>query len=287
MRINFQLTKPRAYLLAVAAAFLAPIGIPNMGVDWPFLFTVGLVLMAWLSIKWGKLKLLEYKSHTWEMILGVIIIAADYAENFYFHSFLGLIDMLAVFAAVSLAFYGIRSFKFFWVPGAYIVILLSGYYIEDALPQTVGLQIWLANIMASGMQVLGVHASVSGYLVVLGSGSKTLLLSVEGPCTGIQGILAFGMLSSMAVLDIKTKWTRLAILLAVGFIGAFLINIVRLFVVFLTFQYLGVAAGTQMHVYAGYTLFIVWVLVFWSVAFKYLPTGNPTPTQMAAMAPPK
>ncbi|MGI0083585.1 MAG: hypothetical protein ACREBQ_00730, partial [Nitrososphaerales archaeon] len=54
LRFKLELTKPRAYLLAVALVFLIPISIPVMGVDWPFLFTVGLVLIAWVSIKWGS-----------------------------------------------------------------------------------------------------------------------------------------------------------------------------------------------------------------------------------------
>jgi len=70
---------------------------------------------------------------------------------------------------------------------------------------------------------------------------------------------------------------RLAIVFAVGFIGAFLINIVRLFGVFLAFEYLGVSVGTDVHVYLGYSLFIVWVLVFWSLAFRYLTPRQGTP----------
>jgi len=63
--------------------------------------------------------------------------------------------------------------------------------------------------------------------------------------------------------------SRLAVTLAVGFIGAFLINNVRLFGDFLAFEFLGVDDGNMVHVYFGYSL-IVWVLVFWSLAFKYL-----------------
>jgi exosortase/archaeosortase family protein len=76
--------------------------------------------------------------------------------------------------------------------------------------------------------------------------------------------------STMSVLDMKTKPARLAAVLAIGFIGAFLINIVRLFGVFLAFEFLGSDIGNMVHVYLGYSLFIVWVLVFWSVAFRYL-----------------
>ncbi|MGI0078333.1 MAG: archaeosortase/exosortase family protein [Nitrososphaerales archaeon] len=286
LRFKLELTKPRAYLLAVALVFLIPISIPVMGVDWPFLFTVGLVLIAWVSIKWGSIKAVQNKSRWWEMVLGGAVIAIDYAENIYFHSFLGLIDMLAVFVAVTIAFYGVKSMKFFWVPAGYIVILLAGYQIEYYVPSVQGLQVWLANLMASLMQSLGVHATATGDVVILGSSSSQLSLQVDGPCTGIQGVLAFGMLSSMAVLDIKAKWSRILPLFAIGFFGAFLINIARLFGVFLTFEYLGVELGKTMHVYLGYTLFIVWVLVFWMIAFKYLPSA-PIGNRMGALPPPK
>jgi exosortase len=283
---QFKLTRNWTYLFTIAVAFLLPIAIPGFGVDWPFLFTIGLVLIAWLTIKWATFKALPFRSNTWEIILGVAIVAIDYAWNVHSGSFLGLIDMLAVFVAISIAFYGIKAMKFFWVPAMYILILLIGYQIEYNVPSTQGLQVWMANLMASFMNVLGVKTTVAGSLVVMQSGSTSLLLSVEGPCTGLQGVLAFGMLSSVAVLDIKTSRYRLGFFLAMGLIGSFLINIVRLFVVFLTFEYAGVDAGTTMHVYLGYTLFIAWVLLFWMIAFKYLPQV-PSRTTLGAVRPPK
>ena len=105
--------------------------------------------------------------------------------------------------------------------------------------------------------------------------SSVIGLNVEGDCTGIQGILAFGMLSTMAVLDVKTKMSRIVPLLVLGFVGAFLTNIVRLFGVFVSFEYLGIAIGTDVHVYLGYLLFIVWVMIFWSLAFRYLVPNSP------------
>jgi exosortase/archaeosortase family protein len=56
---------------------------------------------------------------------------------------------------------------------------------------------------------------------------------------------------------------RLSIpIFAIGFIGAFLANIVRLLVICLTFFSFGVDAGVAMHVYSGYVVFVVWVLAF-------------------------
>jgi exosortase/archaeosortase family protein len=87
----------------------------------------------------------------------------------------------------------------------------------------------------------------------------------------------------MAVLDIKVSKKRLFLVLAIGFIGVFLIDLARLGSIFLAFYYFGTAAGETMHTYLGYSLFIAWVLVYWSVSFKYL---IPHPVQTSGLISP-
>lgn len=258
------------FAIFLSASFLAPIAIPNMGIDYPYFFIMVLVLTAWFSIKWSSIKNLPSNTRLVWFLIGGAMIAADYFYNFVTVSRLGLIDMLILLSGLVVAFYGISSFKTFWVPVMYGVVLLAGYQIENFLPNFVALQNWMATTMTTSMQVLGISASVSGHMVTLNTTSGPLLLNVESDCTGVQGILAFGLLSTMAVLDIKAKVSRLVPLFIIGFVGAFLINIVRLIGVFLTFEFLGIAAGTQVHVYLGYVLFIIWVMAFWSLAFRYL-----------------
>lgn len=261
---------PRTFVGALAAAFLAPALIPGMGIDYPYFFIMVLVLAAWFSFKWPSVKGLSSRGGLAEVSLGFLLIAGDYAQNIYFRSELGVLDIIVIFSSLALIFYGVRSLRLFWVPAAYGIILLLGYQLESLIPNYVALQQWLASLMASAMQGLGVTAVVSGQIVYLNTGETLIGLNVESACTGLQGILAFGMLSTMAVLDVKVKASRLVPLLALGFAGAFLINIARLFVVFVTFEYLGIGLGTAVHVYAGYLLFVAWVMVFWMIAFRYL-----------------
>jgi exosortase len=268
----------------MAAAFLLPAILPRMSLDYPYFFIMVIVLMAWFIMKWETYRAIDLKSRRIEVILGVGIIAADYAENAISGSSIGLIDLTLIFSALIITFFGLRAFRFFWVPVAYGLVLLLGYQIENSIPNYAALQDWMAGVMASSMNFLGVSASVSGHVVALNTGTSTLLLSIEGDCTGIQGILAFGMLSTMALLDMKPKVSRLIPLFVVGFAGAFLINILRLIVVFLTFEFLGVDAGTTMHVYFGYIIFVAWVMVFWALAFRYLaphPAAGLSPTPIS------
>ena len=266
------------FVVAFVASLLLPSLLPTVTENLTWIFVVVITLCAWLIIKWDALKVLKKRSNMWEVALGVGAIAAIYAENYALHKEVGLIDMALIVAAITVAFYGFRSARFFIVPAAYLVILIAGYQIESSLPQVTGLELWEAGLMTSFMRSLGIHATLSGNVVTLPTPTGPLALQVANACTGIKGILAFGTLSSMAVLDIKVSYRRLVGILAIGFIGTFLIDLVRLASIFVTFFYIGVSAGETMHIYLGYTLFIAWVLIYWGISFRYL-IPRPAPVQ--------
>ncbi|MGD0477326.1 MAG: archaeosortase/exosortase family protein [Nitrososphaerales archaeon] len=265
------LSRANFFILAVAAAYLLPLVIPNVGLDYQYFFITVIVLFAWFLFKWNRVKAITQKSGKVEILLGSSLIVADYAFNAMRGSNVGILDLLIIFLGAVIVFYGIRSLRIFWVPLTYGVILLAGYQIEYYTPNFTVLQDWLAGLMASTLSAMGISSVAFGHIVSMTMQDGTpLALDVDSACTGVQGILAFGMLSTMALLDLKPRMSRLIPIFAVGFAGAFLVNIVRLLAVFLTFEFAGVDAGTAMHVYFGYTIFIAWVLVFWSLAFKYL-----------------
>jgi len=120
--------------------------------------------------------------------------------------------------------------------------------------------------------------TVNGEVVSMStSNGAPILLDVGGPCTGVQGIIAFGMLSTMALLDLKPTMARLIPVFALGFAGAFLINIVRLLLMFLTYEFASLDVAITLHIYVGYIVFIAWVVAFWAIAFRYLvPRGQVT-----------
>jgi exosortase/archaeosortase family protein len=283
-RLN--LSRSSAFVLILVAAFLLPAAIPTVGIDYPYFFIFVIVLFAWFLIKWDSVKAMEHKSSIAEMILGAGVIGADYAQNAFRGSNVGLIDLMVIFLASIILVYGLKSMARFWVPVAYGIVLLAGYQIENVLPNYVALQDWLAGVMVGSLRALGIGAAVSGHLVTMNLANGTpVALDVASDCTGLQGILAFGMLSTMALLDMKPKMSRLVPIFAAGFLGAFLINIVRLIVVFLTFEYFGISAGSTMHVYFGYIIFIFWVLAFWMIAFKYLGPARGVLPQQATLVP--
>jgi len=280
-----QYTRANIFGLTLVVGFLLPAAVPGVGIDYPYFFILVIVLMAYFLIKWDSVKKITDKSTLPEMALAIVVIGAVYAYKAIEGVPVGLLDLLVIFLGAVVFSFGLRALKKFWIPVAYGVILLAGYQIENYTPNFVSLQNWLAGVLAGSVRGLGIGASATGELVTMTTPSGApLVLDVSSDCTGIQGILAFGMLSTMTLLDFKPRMSRLVPIFAIGFLGAFVINIVRLIVVFLTFEYLGVDAGTTMHVYFGYIIFIVWVLAFWFVAFKYLgPPRGAIPQQASVM----
>lgn len=266
-----KLSRPEAFLSLLAAVYLIPLAIPNVGLDYQYFFIMVIVLSAWFLLKWQTVNSIDRVGRLAEIFLGGGLIAGDYLLNFLRSSSVGIADLTVIFLGTVLIAFGLRSLKLFWVPAAYGVVLLAGYQIEAYTPNFVSLQYWLAGLMASSLSAMGISAVASGTIVTLSSSNgPPLQLQVASVCTGLQGILAFGMLSTMTLIDFRPRFSRLVPIFALGFLGAFLINILRLLVVFLTFVFLGEAAGITMHVYFGYLVFVGWVLVFWAIAFKYL-----------------
>ncbi|MDA4123665.1 MAG: hypothetical protein OK456_10850, partial [Thaumarchaeota archaeon] len=153
---SLRLGRPYAFVAGISAAFLAAILIPGVGVDYTYLSITALVLAAWFSIKWRAVKSQVSKGSSWEIVLGAGIIVALYAYKIATGERLGILDFTILFSAVALSFYGIRSFKLFWVPAAYGVVLLLGYQVENLTPNYVAMQDWMAGVMGSSMSAIGV-----------------------------------------------------------------------------------------------------------------------------------
>lgn len=270
-----KISRPDLLVLSIAVGYLFPLVIPGVGLDFQYFFIMVIVLFAWFLFKWNAVKALSTHSGRTEMILGISVMGAVYLSNAIRGSSVGIIDLLVIFLGAVVFTYGVRSFRLFWVPATYGIVLLLGYQIEIYAPNYVVLQNWLAGVVASGVRFMGIPATASGQYIFMRLSNGTVVpFDVNSDCTGLQGILAFGLLSTMALLDVKPKISRLVPLLAIGFAGAFLVNIVRLLVIFLTFEFLGIDAGNAMHVYFGYLIFIAWVMVFWALAFRYLAPGG-------------
>ena len=267
------------FLFFLLFAFFNPVTIFFTGTSLTFIIVVPFTLLIWFAARWDNIAGIGETSKLLEKLLGLGIYSLDITYNLYRRYVLGiprtpsdvgfgLIDMLIAFVSVCIAFYGLRGFKHFKLPIAYLVILIVGYQLENRITEVAFLQNFLANLITSMLNGLGISAYANGNLVTVQRVGQPL--AIDANCTGIKGILAYGSLAVLMILDVEATNKSKALSTAIGFIGTFLVNILRLLTIFLVVYFLGIDAGMAVHIYLGYSLFIVWVLLFWTIVFKYL-----------------
>ena len=86
-----------------------------------------MTLLVWIGVKWEKITSSELRGNFLETLLGVALILGNFGRNFlglFGGGSFGLVDMLVVFAGVSIIFYGIRGFKMLSLPALYFVIMI-------------------------------------------------------------------------------------------------------------------------------------------------------------------
>jgi len=219
---------------------------------------------------------LKSRSKYYEILIGILLLGVNFGRNMIVGGMFGLTDMLITFISLYVIFFGIGSTKFFLPPSIYLGILIGGYQIEFIFPQIKGLEVWLADVMANIMVMVGAEINTIGNTVTI-YGNEIYALRIDGPCTGIKGITAYGALAAMLVIDAKSSINRRMFAVFLGFVGTFLINLGRLAAIFLSSYFISVEVALLIHTYLGYTLFITWVIIFWSLAFRYILSKSDTP----------
>jgi exosortase/archaeosortase family protein len=270
------LNKHRLFLVALSLSFINPITVFWTETSWTFTFAVLITFLTWFSVKWDDFLKLKSESGNYEVIFGALLIAGNLARNIVSTSSFGIFDMLVMLVGLYSIFFGLGATRFFMPLIAYTVILLLGYQLEFLLEQVKVLEYFLAWLMGSFLDSLNIASWVAGNVVIMiDRMGTTHNLAIDGPCTGIKGMLAYGSLAALLVIDVKSSMKKKAIATSVGLLGTLLVNILRLTMIFLAVYFLGIEVGLLIHTYLGYGLFILWVVSFWSLAFKYLTVQTP------------
>lgn len=268
------LNRSHLFLSLSFLAFFNPITLLLFDVSRTFSFVVPFTLLIWFIAKWDNISRIEDRSEVWEKILGVLIYSADISRNIFFsfeRPMFGLSDMLVAFFSVCVAFYGFKALKHFKLPLVYMLVLVVGYRLEFAITEVVFLENFLASVISALLNLLSIGSRVDGNSVSFHAiDGRIHSLLIDAPCTGIKGMLAYGSLAILMAIDVEAPLKKKVICVFVGAVGTFLVNILRLLTIFLSCYFFGEEAAMAVHTYLGYSLFIVWVLVYWTIAFRYL-----------------
>ncbi|MBI3286622.1 MAG: exosortase/archaeosortase family protein [Chloroflexi bacterium] len=132
---------------------------------------------------------------------------------------------------------------------------------------------WVAPVEARLIAVLlwplGISASVSDQMLYLQAGSKTVSLFISWNCVGWQAFILFALslvTGLQGSYSRRSKWETVAF----GFLGTFLLNLLRIAVVALVAFHFGQLPAVIFHDYAGTLLIILWLFALWHFSHRFI-----------------
>ena len=120
------------------------------------------------------------------------------------------------------------------------------------------------------LQPFGIQAEVSDAALYLTRPGSTLPIPIyiSWNCVGWQSFILFGI-TLMTGLQGRIPRRRKIQVIALGLLGTFWMNILRMASVALVVYLFGQIPGVIFHDYGGTLIILVWLVVFWYALFNY------------------
>ena len=195
-----------------------------------------------------------------------------------------LVPLGLIFAlfAVLYATWDDNILKKYRKPGLYVVLLTTIFYVLiftgiDSFLFDLSVAKWLTRstgfIVPSVLKFLGLNITNIEWneerihtFVGLGDPSKTPGLLIDPRCSGIHSLTIFIAIFLLMLFEARKRihWNHKAIgVTLLGILGTYLMNLIRITIVLLTFFYGGIDIGESVHNILGYVLLVIWLPIFW------------------------
>jgi len=232
-----------------------------------------------LSLKHQKL-LDRKEANILQKILGLIVVVA----SFFVYYVVVLISPDAAFYAgrnyavyllgLFLLFFEFSALKEAFSPLFLIVAAISSSDISEWLePYLSPFADDLAHIIVLILRTLGINAHIQN----LGNAPIISFPSLSGKvvgaafvygCFGVYMLLIFSIILVVILFEDPSGLKVKIAYSIVGLIGTFVLNIVRVVIIFLTDYFYGAEAGGNVHFIIGYALFSLWLVCFFFIYSK-------------------
>jgi exosortase/archaeosortase family protein len=218
--------------------------------------------------------------------LGLLIAAFSFANEFlaligldmhFWNPPYSLGEFSVLLSGLSFAYFAFLGYSALMVPAGFSAFVITVYQIYDMYAKNLE---WIAapllgpstQLSVLVLNVLGVKASGSSDYIIsyIARDNFPAAVQIVTDCTGIWSLSAFTasvLLVSLAFPKIFSR--KGAMYLAVGYIGTYAANILRIVAICLSVYYdrtSGLVPATHMH--AGWIAFSGWMLIFWYMFFS-------------------
>ena len=135
------------------------------------------------------------------------------------------------------------------------------------------LQGWIVptevRMIAVILRLFGIYATVSQTSLYLAKGSGTLPVYISWNCVGWQSFILFAITLITGLQGPYARRSKVETVI-LGFLGTFLVNLLRISVVCVVAYYVGQLPAVIFHDYGGTILILLWLFAFWYFAHGYL-----------------
>ncbi len=192
--------------------------------------------------------------------------------------FTGIASLFLAYRYLSSEYEALLRYKellYFFVTPVLVFYFLITIGFDKYILETPFGKVWLGNVMylsRSVLKLIGLPFSGTGNEIVLSAPdySTPVTLQVTEACSGIHSSFLFLAFFAMMLVDLRKRVSRRmgAVYFAVGAIGTYSANIVRIVVLCLITVHVGFDAMKTFHDYFGFVFFIGWIFIFWFLVYR-------------------
>ncbi len=122
-----------------------------------------------------------------------------------------------------------------------------------------------ARMIAALVRLIGISAAASQTSVYLTKGASTIPIYISWNCVGWQSFILFAITLVTGLQGCFTRQSKAEVVI-LGFLGTFLVNLLRISVVCVVAYYAGQLPAVVFHDYGGSILILLWLFGFWYFA---------------------
>jgi len=225
------------------------------------------------------------KKRTFYIALGLLVAFSSFANELlaligsnmhFWNPPYSLGEFTVLLSGLSVAFFAFLGYSALMLPSGFSALVITVYQIYDIYEKNLE---WIAapllgpttQLAVLVLNILGVNATWSKDYVIsyIARDGIPAAVQIVIDCTGIWSLSAFSASVILVSLSFpKVFSAKGSVYLAVGYIGTYAANILRIVAICLSVYYdrtSGLVPATHMH--AGWIAFSGWMLVFWYVFF--------------------
>ena len=251
-----------------------------------FLTPVSFSFFSWILIFSLVLLLNEKKFHNikkvylWEVLIGIIIILSSFIfvtpVKWYFYPntrTFGVLNGTVVIVGYFICAYGIRKYNIAFPYILFYVSLVVSYILlnptNNSLLYKIG-AVYIAPVTAylayNTLKFFGYPVSIYGTIItIISKNGVPLSATIAAACSGIESMFITTILLLGLFMGSQLKYQWRIILISGGVMFMYIINIFRIFIIFVAGYYYGQNGIQTVHTFAGSLFFITFILTYWHI----------------------